>query len=165
MPEFIQAEGPALTVSIRRWGFQCQAAGGGDEQRWSQGKLCKSVTATLTAGQFFKWTLLAASPFCVQGQRATVAVRWSGGAGTIGSAPRGTFPLNKQLGTMSAFCPPWHSFILPRKVDEAWKLSRAESTRATFHDSEATSENLKKLQSISIKLDQILILLSLKFSL
>lgn len=128
-------------------GLPVLGCGWGCEQRGSQGKLCERVTATLTAGQFFKWTLLAASPFCVHGQRATVAVRWVGG--TIGSAPRGTFPLNKQLRTMSAFCPPWHRFIPLRKLDEAWKISRAESTRAKLHDSEATSEKLKQKLKIS----------------
>lgn len=108
----------------------------GCEQRWSQGKHCGHVTATLQPDSFC-WLFL----FLCGRQRATVAA--VGGAGAIGSAARGTFELNKQFWTMRAFCPPWHSPILPHKPREAWKFSQAASKRKKFNNSEAIYENLK----------------------
>lgn len=45
----------------------------------------------------------------------------------LGFAPRGMFRLNKQLWTMSTFCPPWHSPIPPHTLYKVWKLSRTQS--------------------------------------
>lgn len=82
---------------------------------------------------FDSWTVFKKRrcwPFPPLCQDKELGRQW--GEPGLGSAPRGMFWLNKQLWTMSTFCPPWHSRIPPPRLYKVWKFSWTASETGTF---------------------------------
>lgn len=66
-----------------------------------------------------------------------------------GPAPRGMFPLNKQLWTMSTFCPPSHSLIPPHSLYKVWKMHS--KNEGSFWNSHLSGkESVKALNELEL---------------